>query len=246
MFFKKNEQPKITFRARDDLEGVFPEPKTANKFMPEWYKKLERKIPNAKVIDAGTAKRCVPISDAVANGYIIPLWADLHVNVEKKDEGLHIWMQFPDTFGLGQMISNHGWDQVGDGCPLSKYELGTVLLKFLNPWVIETSPGYSVLFKNPPHQYSDFEILEGIVDTDTYRRQINFPFVWTGTEVGEQIIPKGTPLIHVVPFKREEFEVGYSTWDHREMTRIDRMHETTFFDKYRKLWWHKRKRNLNT
>jgi hypothetical protein len=241
MFKKKDIGPTIKFRARDDLDGIFPKPKVANKFMPDWFKKLDRVVPGAKTHDPGTAKRCVPISDAVSNGFIIPLWADMHVEIREGDEGKGIWCQFPDTFGLGQMISNHAWDQVGDACPVDKFDLGKVLLKFLNPWVIETSPGYSVLFKNPPHAYSDIEILEGVVDTDTYRRQINFPFIWTGTEVGEWIIPKGTPLIHVVPFKRETFNVEYSTWDHEEMTRIDRKHQTTFFDKYRKLWWHKRK-----
>ena len=113
---------------------------------------------------------------------------------------------------------------------------GKVLMKFTNPWVIETPEGYSVLFKAPSNSFSDLHIVEGVVDTDTYNRQINFPFVWAGTETEvDTIIPAGTPLIHVIPFKREKFDLQFDTWDHDRMTHMDMKHETVFKDKYRKL-----------
>ena len=54
-----------------------------------------------------------------------------------------------------------------------------------------------------------FKVLDGVVDTDTYYNNINFPFIWTGGS-GEFVIPKGTPLVQVIPFRREssEFSVG--------------------------------------
>ena len=45
-----------------------------------------------------------------------------------------------------------------------------------------------------------------IVATDTYHDRINFPFVWTGKEEWEGVIPSGTPLIQVIPFKRDDFQ----------------------------------------
>ena len=66
-------------------------------------------------------------------------------------------------------------------------------------------------FKNPSNNWeNDICIIEGVVDTDEYYNNINFPYVWTGKEVGEFIIPQGTPLIHVIPFKREthNYSVG--------------------------------------
>jgi len=249
MFFKKKEdKPVIKFRYREDLKDAFPEPRRASKFMPEWFKKLQRKVPNTNIAEAGTVKRCVPVLDAVTNGYIIPTWMDMHVKVDKEydDEGVghfRVYVSFPSEFGQGEMIGNHAWDQVGDACPLNKFELGHVLLKFTNPWVIETPPGYSVLFKSPPHQYQDIHIVEGVVDTDTYQKQVNFPFIWTGNEEGEFFFPKGTPLVHVVPFKRVEMECKIEPWDHARMTYIDKKHGTHFYDKYKKLWWHKRKKD---
>jgi len=247
MFFKKKEdKPVITFRHRKDLEDVFPEPRVASKFMPEWFRKLKRTIPDAPIEENGTVKRCVPVLDAVTNGYIIPTWMDMNVKVEKEfnEDGtpwFKIYVSFSSNFGEGDMVGNHSWEQVGNACPLDKFELGHVLLKFTNPWVIETSPGYSVLFKSPPHQYNSIHIMEGIVDTDTYQKQVNFPFIWTGNEEGEFFFPKGTPLVHVMPFKRIDMDCKIEPWDTDRMDYITNKHSTHFFDKYKKLWWHKRK-----
>ena len=53
--------------------------------MPEWFRKLKPNDPNPKttIKDPGTAKRCVPVLDAVSQGFIIPLWCDLHIKVAK-------------------------------------------------------------------------------------------------------------------------------------------------------------------
>jgi hypothetical protein len=247
MFWKRTPKPTITFRNREDLAGAFPKPNHASKFMPDWLKKLDRMVVGAPITEAGTVKRCVPVLDAVTNGYILPLWADMVVTVkmvENKElgvDGLGVYCEFPSNFGLGDMIGSHGWEQLGDDCPVNKYKLGRIPLKFTNPWVIETSPGYSVLIKSPPHQYSDLHIMEGVVDTDTYKRQVNFPFLWTGDKEGVFNFPKGYPLVHVVPFKRQKVQMEIKDWDHEHMTKMDRLHDTHFFDRYRKLWWSKRK-----
>ena len=60
-----------------------------------------------------------------------------------------------------------------------------------------------------------------------------------GCKQGEFSIKKGDPLVHVIPFKRQELELQYDTWDHEYMSQIDVMHSTHFFDKYRRLFWHK-------
>jgi hypothetical protein len=50
--------------------------------------------------------------------------------------------------------------------------------KWINPWGIKTSKGYSCLFIPPMHNPNPwFEILEGVVDTDTYHDNVNFPFI---------------------------------------------------------------------
>lgn len=264
------------------MVDAIPHPIPAAKAMPEWFKVLGRDIPNQDKTHAGTIKRCIPVLDAISQGYIIPLWGDLHIKVTqvyalkdasgsivahvnelednpndvrgKEFQGhiiesaepmaLHIWCKFPDGFdaGSGKDISNHGWSQVGELCDLKKFELGKVLLKFANPWVIETPIGWSVQFKNPANDWSnDIHILEGVVDTDKYHQQVNFPYIWTGSEVGEWIIPKGTPLIQVIPFRRNYLPMDVKTFDLNRMAKVQAKLSSVFSDRYRRFFWHKSK-----
>ena len=241
MWFKE-EKPYIKFRHRED-HALLDKPLKAGKLLPDWFKLLPRVPEGTHKNKPGTVKRCVPVLDAASNGYIIPSWCDWNIKVsnEKLEDGEvspTIWVQGPGNLGMSSTIGNHDWNQVGDDCPIKHYLVG---LKFINPWVIETSPGWSVLIKSPPNHYNNIRLIEGVVDTDTYCRQINLPFFWDGCELGEFEIKKGDPLIHVIPFKRQEVELNYDTWDHEHMTKMDRLHDTHFFDKYRKLWWSKRK-----
>jgi hypothetical protein len=61
-----------------DTMGVAEEyrPKPADRFVPDWYKNLESYLGGAKTPDgngstSATAKRCMPIFDAISGGYIL-------------------------------------------------------------------------------------------------------------------------------------------------------------------------------
>lgn len=246
--FRKKEKPYIRFRYREDHE-LLPRPIRASKSLPEWFKSLRRNIEGAEHFEAQTVKRCVPVLDAVSNGYYIPAWCDFMISVRiiksehTGEPELSIRVNPSSELNMfgEESISTHNWSQVGDDCPTQKYELGKVLLKFNSPWVIETSKGWSCLFKSPPHHYSNVRIMEGVVDTDAYHRMVNFPFFWDGNKEGEFLIEAGTPLIHVIPFKREAVELQFDTWDVKQMEKDSLLHRTKFHDNYRRLWWHKRK-----
>lgn len=64
---------------------ILSKPNYAYKYIPEWYKKLKPQVPNLDKSDVGTAKRCMPMLDAMSLGYIIPLWADLSIKVYTED-----------------------------------------------------------------------------------------------------------------------------------------------------------------
>lgn len=161
---------------------------------------------------------------------------------EKTDQ-LSVWMKFPEIdLGIGNLIGHHGWQQVGDLCDLQKFSLGKVLLKFTNPWIIETTPGYSCYFKNPANSWKhECELIEAVVDTDTYYNAINFPYIWTGSKEGEFIIPRGTPLVHVIPFKRTEVELEVGEADQTKKDTVLKTMFTKHYDRYKTLFWHKRK-----
>ena len=58
------------------------------------------------------------------------------------------------------------------------------------------------------HQESSpIKVFEGIVDTDQ-QHIMNFPFVYKDPEF-EGIIPAGTPIVQVIPFKREKWTMDF-------------------------------------
>ena len=78
------------------------------------------------------------------------------------------------------------------------------IVKFHTMWCVRTSPGYSCLFIPPLNRHSDFTVFSGVIDTDKFYQQISPPAVFTRPD-GNFIIPKGTPIVQVIPFRREKF-----------------------------------------
>lgn len=225
---------KITFSCDAHIQGVLPEPRTAIKFLPNYFKAIKpQSDPNPK---SSTVKRCIPFLDAMSAGFIIPLWADMWVHA--KDGDLKVY--FPENFPQPETLGQHGYQQVL-GHPLKDKPYGQYPMKFVNPWVIETSEGVSCLFTSPlNHMETRFKILDGVVDTDTYYNNINFPFLWVEGD-GEFFIPKGTPLVQVIPFMREttELSIGVINSDRKNHTRG--VLGTKLKNGYRDEFWHNKK-----
>jgi hypothetical protein len=246
IYFSNKIKLTVKFHTNKTVLPLIPHPVPASKAMPTWFKKIKPVVKGCDISDAGTVKRCMPVLDAVSEGFIIPLWADLKVKVTLDEEknDLNVWVNFAefDVGGIPEMLGTHSWDQVGNACDLKKFKLGKVLMKFMNPWTIQTPKGYSVKFKNPADNWSNnIEIIEGIVDTDEYYNPANLPFVWTGSEVGEWIIPQGTPLVHVIPFKREKYNLEVGLVNDKKAYLVYNKLSAKFIDRYKSLFWHKRK-----
>ena len=81
-----------------------------------------------------------------------------------------------------------------------------------------------------------FTIFSGVVDTDTYQVPVAFPFVLKEPNF-EGMIPAGTPIAQVIPFKRESWKMEISGKElvdlaQQQSTRI----MTKFFDAYKNLF----------
>lgn len=188
-------KPTIQFICDPADRGVIAEPVPAKAHLPDWFRRLPpvdtaEASPNSSGL---TIKRCLPFLDAMTAGWIIPLAAT--VRLEIRDNGC--------TVDAGwdfdrELVSNHGPFQV-KGNPREPRPP----CKFHNYWTILTPPGWSCLFippANRPHPV--FEVLSGIVDCDTYRSHVHFPFFAIGGD-GKYTVERGTPLVQVIPFKRE-------------------------------------------
>lgn len=224
----------ITFTNLLDFEIEPPQP--AARFLPQWYKDTPpyvngKKVPMPDTLEgSSTIKRCLPIFDAITAGYIITSPADIYTSLSTQGVREYVWP-------TANLISFHPIDQAST-YPFKKgtsQEQSTekIIPKFMNPWSIRTPKGYSCLFIQPVHRESVFTIMTGIVDTDTYFGNINLPFTFTDPTF-EGIIPKGTPWIQVIPFKRTAWKSKLGNKE--DVTKIKNQNlesRTTFFDYYR-------------
>jgi hypothetical protein len=219
----------ITFTNIFGLD-FFP-PKPAVKEVPDWYKDTPQYVGNEgkKVNDEGntshTIKKCIPIFDAITAGYILYTQVDVQVT-QRNDLPYYIW---PDQ----NAISFHPIQQA----PLHPARNEAQYPKWMNPYAITTPPGYSVLFTQPMHRESLFTIFDGIVDTDTFNATVNFPFVLKNNKY-EGIIPAGTPMAQVIPFKRESWKHNIGSDKERyETAKIQKKLKTLFFNSYKRQFW---------
>ena len=226
----------VKFLASPMQKEVFPHPSSANKFLPLYYKNLKPRQKGS--LKDGTAKACIPFLDACSIGYIIPLWADMHVLVSNGSVDISFDPNLPMKESLGQ----HSIEQI-QGYPRQGQAYADIIMKLINPWIIETPPNYSCIFTSPLNHFeSRIKVIDAVVDTDTYYNNINFPFVWTGGE-GEFIIKQGTPIMQVIPFKRESHKLTIGTIDEVRNTTVISMLSTKIYDSYKELFWNKRKEN---
>jgi hypothetical protein len=220
---------KITFTNVLGLD-FFP-PKPAVKEVPDWYRNTPEYVGNEgkKIIEPGstvhTIKKCIPVFDAITAGYILYTQVDIQIS-QQNNLPFYIWSS-------QDAVSFHPIDQA----PLHPSRNDAPYPKYNNPYAITTPPGYSVLFTAPMHRQSVFTILDGIVDTDTYKAPVNFPFVLNDVK-WEGIIPAGTPMAQVIPFKRESWEHKIGSDKERiEQNLVTRKLKTLFFNSYKRQFW---------
>lgn len=198
---KKN---KIIFRAQDEhVANVRLKPAPATNFIPQWWKdlspyfggnekfKLDHKGPNT------TVKKCAPSLDAISAGYIVPLWADIQVDVGSDGNPEVAWSPQAPVFSIWNPEQSNGFEVPDEYNPL--------FFKYLHGWIIKTPPGYSSMIVHPVgYQNLPFKAISGFVDTDLLDTDINTPIVFKRGFTG--IIEKGTPMFQVIPVKRDAWE----------------------------------------
>jgi len=201
----EQDQPAIEFLCAPDLLGRIPPPEPAIRFAPEWFRRLNREMgmPYANGLPAMTAKACLPMTDAFALGYVIPLPFDVRFIVGEDRTSIQLGWDRAVPF---RPIEQHHPAQIG--APAPPFER-TVPLKFTNPWRIRVPEGYSVLFSQPLSRPDlPFTCFSGLVDCDRFDTTVNFPFAWTGPG-GDHVLPAGTPIAQLVPIRRTALLKGH-------------------------------------
>lgn len=191
---------RIEFICTPEDKGIIAEPAPAKTQLPDWFRRIPAvdKAFLTPTNDGITIKRCMPFLDALSTGWILPLGATARLQVRDGGRTVDAGWDFDR-----EMVSHHGAFQVA-GNPNEPRPP----CKFHNYWTIRTPPGWSCLFLPPLNRPNPtFEIIAGIVDTDTYHSLIHFPFFATAQE-GVYVVERGTPIAQVIPFRRTQAALG--------------------------------------
>jgi hypothetical protein len=218
---------KIRFTDTIGIDKAY-HPTPASNAIPLWYKNLEsyiggEKKPSGSGTTSATIKRCMPVFDAITAGYILYSPTDIYISQKNGEQ----WYEWPSwevlKFHPIEQAPNH---PAGVGHKIS-------YPKWINPWAIETPKGYSCLFIPPVHRESVFSILEGVVDTDEYKAPVNFPFVLNNPKF-EGMIPAGTPIVQVIPFKRDNWKMEFGSKENVALSqKVTNKLTAKFFDSYK-------------
>jgi hypothetical protein len=226
----------IPYTLEKELAGIPPTP--AIKHLPEWYKKLSPYTDGAKKLKYPMGhgshntglKRCVPFLDAMTAGYMFVLDDDIYV--EQLEDGPSIRWKSPVS-----MVTMHSPNQF-EGLSIPK-GYHNIVWKWHNEYILETPPGYSMLFTHPINRFDlPFRTITGLVDTDLYGNGVQFPFFLE--EGFEGIIESGTPLCQMIPIKKDSWETSLEKYDEHDYYKKSRKFARTFEGSYKKNFWNKK------
>ena len=227
---------KIEFLAGTEYVSKFVQgPKPAYQYIPSWYKELPTpKDSSIKYIDGklqnGHLKACLPFMDALTSGYIQETWVDIRIS---NDNGLvnYGYESGPQPMAHREKISG----VIGDAF----YPFEFI---WSNYWHARLPKGYSLLITHPFNRLDlPFTTMTGVVDADSFHHTPmgNIPFfIHKGFD---GIIPAGTPMFQIFPFRRDEWHSSFPAFDADDMERRNRQIRKYIWGGYRKLFWQKKK-----
>jgi hypothetical protein len=235
----------------DAFLQAFKSPMPSSKLLPEWYKGMSststpscpfKHLKNWQGSLNTSLKSCVPFRDALTTGYTFVAEKDIQFKLTKNNTIEYSWRDDPKDFF--SVVSHHDVDQVVDLPGLNINNNLPLVFKWNCFFNIQTPAGYSTFFTHPLNRYElPFLTYSGIVDTDTYNLNVNFPFqiTYKFKDMNDVlIIPEGTPLCTLFPFKRQN-------WNSIKMKIEKDSYDIKIFNYFKKIvnayksrYWHKK------
>ena len=180
-----------------------PDIKPAKNYIPDWYKNIKGYNKNNLKIDQYTnspklnLKSCMPFFDSFNIGYIAELAQDIYVEIRDGSPGIS-WRSQPDPLNVREIDENiipvpHGYSNTH--------------FVWNNNNILNAKKGYSAIVTHPFNRHDlPFITLTGIMDIDVLVGNGNIPFFIK--EGFEGLIPRGTPILQIIPFKRESWKIN--------------------------------------
>jgi hypothetical protein len=235
-FFK----PEPTIKFKCDVPGyeVGQPVRRAQDVRPDWLTKQLKYATDSK---SPKFSSCPGMYDYYRAGYIIPAWEDFEIIVDEKQATINI--------GKGNSFVCGHWEKMGETVVGNSANIDDDLalhaLKLPCPWKVFTKPGYSA-FVLPPLFHSpflrDLFLYPGINDYDSYHT-INVMF--TPMRKMHVMIYAGTPLLQVIPYKREDVSAEMGLITQKESAEANFTYRTGAPGFYRKCIYKKKTTTIN-
>ena len=221
-----------------------PPPKAARNYLPQWYKDIpafHTGKPEISVEGTSnrTAKMCVPFADSLTAGYIQETWQDISIEVVKTESGdwtvKYAYPTKPDIIGARNAVAGFSYGE----------EFHPVEFTFHPAWTPQLPDGWSMLYTHPLNRHDlPFQMLSGIVENDRFTHsdeKSNLPFYVKKSFSG--VIPKGTPMVQMIPIKREEWTIKVEEYQKEYQMQQNHLMRQQFWGGYRKTFWEKKTYN---
>jgi hypothetical protein len=235
MFKKYND---ITFVAKNDfIYEATQSPVPSKSLMPDWYKDMpahSTKTPEFE--DHGnqnsTFKKCMPFFDSFTLGYIMVTPCD--IVVEKNFDGSNVRVF---THGMFELVGDRGGPRPNTFPVPNEYYQNE--FTWMTHWEASTPKGYSSLYTHPLNRPDlPFYTVSGVMDTDKWYVTGNHPFfIKKGFE---GVIPLGTPMMSIIPFKRENWKSDSRSMDSMEQMILESKVRRHANSGYKKEFWSKK------
>lgn len=206
-------------------------------FLPDWFKKAEKFIGGKLDIEPSTltVKNCIPFLDAYLTGYCIVTPVDLLVTEEDGD--IKVKWKY-GVGGPGDMYIGVRDSSMTPGMPTpSGYH--EKHFTWMTKHVIKCPEGYSLLFTQPLNRMDlPTYTLSGIVDAEYTLNSGNIPFFVKKGFTG--LIPAGTPIMQVIPIKREKWNLLENEDLLKEGEINTQYSQKHILGYYKSKYWHKK------
>jgi len=227
--FWKTKKPELIFECDNWAVRKYSPIRPASEFIPEKFKNLP------SVIEKGTyqkdniysIKLCPGLQDYIGQGYVIPAWCDIDIKIMQgtpkviySDPQLNEALHYPEQ--MGNFLD-------------TKFPIRAPV-KLDNPWISYSKKEWSILYL-PMHFHENpyFEAIPGIIDHDRApgRTPLN---IMLKTEQ-DFLIKQGTPLVQMIPFKRQEVTARTGKVRDKTIQRLRDMISTTSISFKGWRWW---------
>lgn len=193
----------VEFLGREEFYDMLPTPVDGTEFVQPWHRNMNSRIPEV-------AESEFPIQEGVLRamsvGFVVRNEIELSLRRDPQAQGRYrVSTDVPDGLNPATVQDDRIIGRDHPNMPMT-------ITNVNSRWLYRSPPGGCSLFLPPMNHFqTEYRAFSGIVETDEWYGFLNVPGRLSN-ESDEFVLPRGMPLIQVLPYRRgEEIMTGRIT-----------------------------------